>query len=419
MPVPAPLSAAEARGIALAAQGLTNRTADAPAGLAQLRALAARLQVFQIDPVSVLVRAQYLPALSRLGPYSMADLDSLAYGRRELFEYAGHEWSLLPVALHPLLRWRMHAFANDPRWPRDLPAGYPEQVLVEVADRGPLTASELTASELTAAGHRGDRFEGRPGKKALTWLTQSGRLAVAARRGGVPVYDLAERVIPAEVLGAPAPDRDDACRELLVLAAGALGVATVRDLASYFLIGMGVAGFSERTVYPGATTVARLVAGLAEEGRLRPAQVEGWSRPAFLHPDAVVAAAAPAQSAPGALLAPFDPLIWDRDRTARLFGFRYRSEIYTPPAKREYGYYVLPFLFGDTLVGRVDLRADRQAGALVVLGAFAEPDVDHRAVAAALGAQLRAMAGWLELDTVTVDKRGDLSDELSRSVPTG
>jgi uncharacterized protein YcaQ len=418
VPMPVPLSAAEARGAALAAQGLTNRTAYALAGsdapAAQLRALAARLQVFQIDPINVLVRAQYLPAFSRLGRYPVAALDDLAYGRRELFEYAGHEWSLLPVALHPLLRWRMHAFANDPRWPRDLPDGYPEQVLAEVADRGPLTASELAA-----AGHRESRFEGRPGKKALTWLTQSGRLAVAGRRGGVPVYDLAARVIPAEVLDAPAPARDDACRELLVLAARALGVATVRDLASYFLIGMGVAGFSERTVYPGATTVAQLVTGLAADGRLRPARVEGWSRPAFLHPDVDVAAAGPVQGAAGALLAPFDPLIWDRDRTERLFGFRYRSEIYTPPAKREYGYYVLPFLLGDTLVARVDLRADRQAAALAVLGAFAEPDVQHRPVAAALGTQLRAMADWLELDTVTVDKHGDLSDELSRGVPTG
>jgi uncharacterized protein len=411
------LSAAEARAVALSAQGLTGhqRTGHDPRpGLAALRELAGRLRVLQIDPISMLVRAQYLPPFSRLGHYRMADLDALAYEQRELFEYVGHEWSLLPVAMHPLLRWRMHAFAHDPRWPRDLPDGYPDKVFAEVAVSGPLTAAELSA-----AGRRGDRFEGRPGKKALTWLTQSGRLAVADRRGGVPVYDLAERVIPAEVLDAPTPEPDDARRELLVIAAEASGVATAKDLASYFLIGMGVAGFSERTVYPASTSVARLVADLTADGRLRPAQVEGWDRPAFVPPafeqHLEQRTAQPASA--GALLCPFDPLIWDRDRAARLFGFRYRSEIYTPPAKREYGYYVLPFLWGDALVARVDLKADRQEGALAVLGAYAEPDVDRVAVAKALSARLNALADWLGLHTVTVDSRGDLSRELSRGLP--
>jgi uncharacterized protein len=398
------LSAAQARRLALAAQGFTARRTDR-VGIQELRTVAARLRVLQIDPINVLVRAQYLPPASRLGPYRTADLDTLAYRRRELFEYVGHEWSLLPVALHPFLRWRMHAFAHDPRWPADLPDGYAEMVYSEVSERGPVTAAELTA-----AGRRGSRFEGRPGKKALTWLTQCGRLAVADRRDGVPVYDLAERVIPAEVLDAPTPERDDARQELLVIAADALGVATAKDLASYFLIGMGVAGFSERTVYPGSTTSARLVAGLAEAGRLRPVTVEGWERTAYLHPQA----AEPSDVDAAALLSPFDPLIAERDRTQRLFGFRYRSEVYTPPAKRQYGYYVLPFLLGDRLVARVDLKADRQAGTLAVLGAYAEPDVDRAAVADALSAQLKRLAVWLTLDAVVVSKRGDLSDGLSR-----
>jgi hypothetical protein len=401
----ADLSALEARRIALAAQGFPRH--GATPGVRQLRALARRLRVFQIDPINVLVRSQYLPAFSRLGPYPRPALDALAYQRGELFEYVGHEWSLLPVDLHPLFRWRMHAFAADPRWVRHLPPGYPDEVVAEVAERGPLAPNQLSAP-----GRRVGRFQGAPGKQALTWLTQSGRLAVAGRRGGQPVYDLTERVIPATVLAAPTPDRDDARRDLLAIAAQALGVATAKDLAVYFLVGLGVAGFSERTAYPGSVRVARLVDDLVEEGRLEPVSVQGWDRPALRHP----AAPAPSDVDAAALLSPFDPLIWDRDRTQRLFGFRYRSEIYTPAVKREYGYYVLPFLLGDSLVARVDLRADRAALTLVVLGAFAEPGVDPGRVAAGLGPQLWTLAGWLDLEAVTVAPRGDLADHLSREV---
>jgi hypothetical protein len=399
------LSTAEARRIALSAQGFPRPDASVPVGLAQLRALAGRLRVLQIDPIGVLVRSQYLPAYSRLGRYPTGALDSLAYEHRALFEYVGHEWSLLPVSLHPLMRWRMHAFANDPRWPNDLPPGYPEAVLAEVAERGPLTPADLSAP-----GERGGRFYAAPGKRALTWLTQSGRTTVAGRRGTQQVYDLTERVIPAQVLASPTPDRDDARRELLAMAAQALGVATAPDLASYFLIGKGVAGFSERTVYPKSVSVSQLVNDLVEGGRLEPVTVDGWDRPAFLYPKA----AAPSHLETATVLSPFDSLVWDRDRTERLFGFRYRSEIYVPAAKREYGYYVLPFLLGDALVARVDLRADRQAGRLVVLGAFAEPGADRRRVAAALGTELRRLAGWLDLEGVTVEPGGDLSDHLTR-----
>jgi uncharacterized protein len=403
------LSAAEARRIALGAQGLGTPRTPGPVGQAQLRAIVSRLRVLQLDPINVLVRAHYLPAFSRLGPYRKADLDALAYDKRELFEYVGHEWSLLPVDVHPLMRWRMHAFANDPRWPNDLPAGYPEAVLAELAEQGPLTPAELSAP-----GRRGGRFKAKPGKRALTWLTQSGQVAVAYRRGNQPVYDLAERVIPADVLAAPTPERDQARKELLMLAAHALGVATAKDLASYFLIGLGVPGFSERTVYPRSATVAQLVDELAAEGRLQRVAVEGWRQPAFLHPHTSVPAE---RGCARALLSPFDSLLWERDRVERLFGFRYRSEIYTPAAKRQYGYYVLPFLLDDTLVARVDLKADRDAGTLAVLGAYAEPGVHEPRVAAELGTELRALAGWLALDQVQVADRGDLSHELSGRFP--
>lgn len=402
------LSAVQARRIALAAQGLATPPAPGPVGRPELSAMVSRLHVLQLDPINVLVRAHYLPVFSRLGPYRMADLDTLAYDHRALFEYVGHEWSLLPVELHPLMRWRMHAFANDPRWPKDLPPGYADAVLTEVTEHGPLTPADLTAP-----GRRGGRFEARPGKKALTWLTQSGKVAVAGRRGNQPAYDLAERVIPAPVLARPTPDRDQARRELLMLAARALGIGTAKDLAAYFLIGLGVPGFSERTVYPRNPTVAQLVDELADQGRLLRVQVEGWRHPAFLHPDA---SRPPARVGARALLSPFDSLLWERDRVDRLFEFRFRSEIYTPAAKRQYGYYVLPFLLGDALVARVDLKADRSTGTLAVLGAFAEPGTDHRVVAAELSVQLRDLARWLDLDHVDVADRGDLSHELKRAV---
>ncbi len=393
------LTRVDARRVALAAQGF----GEPDAGRATPRSIADRLQVIQVDPINVLVRSQYLPAFSRLGPYPLTSLDELVYERRELFEYVGHEWSLLPVTLHPLLRWRMAAFAGDGRWTRGLPAGYVDAVLSEVADRGPLTPAELSEP-----GKRRDRFEGAPGKQALTWLTQSGRLAVADRRGLAQVYDVAERVIPAEIWSLPTPERDDARRDLLVVAAAALGVGTAKDLVDYFKIGQGVPGVSERTTFPGSTKASRLVADLADEGRLHRVDVEGWKDPAFLHPEAP----APNAVAARALLSPFDSLIWERDRTERLFGFRYRSEIYTPAAKREYGYYVLPYLLGESMVARVDAKAERTAGALSVPGAFAEPGADRDAVVDALAADLGRMAAWLGLDRVEVGDRGDLAPML-------
>jgi uncharacterized protein YcaQ len=400
------LSAPEARRIALGAQGFAERGPARRAGIPQVRSVASRLRVIQVDPINVLVRSQYLPAFSRIGPYPVAALDDLAYGRHELFEYAGHEWSLLPVGLHPLMRWRMAAYFNDPRWTRDLPRGYIDAVLAEVGERGPLTPAELSAP-----GRRSTRFEAAPGKRALTWLTQSGQVAVAGRRGLQQVYDLSERVIPPEVLSAPTPERDEARRELIVIAARALGVGTARDLATYFSIGLGVSGFSERTVYPKSTPVRRLAADLADEERLLPVRVEGWRDPAYLHPSA----AAPTDVHARALVSPFDSLIWERDRTERLFGFRYRSEVYTPAPKRQYGYYVLPFLLDESMVARVDLKADRRAGALVVSGAFAEPGADRKHVASQLGEELSRMASWLGLERIHVDDRGNLARELSSS----
>lgn len=402
------ITAAEARRIALAAQGLANGSPVGSAGVAEVRQVIAELQVLQLDPINVLVRSQYLPLFSRLGRYPLKALDELAYDRHELFEYVAHQASLIPVGLHPLMRWRMAAFAADTRWVRKVPPEYIDAVLAEVAERGPLAATDLSAP-----GQRTSPWRAMPGKQVLTWLTQTGRLVVAGRKGLQQTYDVPERVLPPDVLAAPAPERDEARRELLLLAARALGVGTAKDFAEYFQIGLGLPGISERRVVPKFTPPARLVADLGKEGRLQPVRVEGWgAQPAYIYPGAVV----PSKVTGSALLSPFDSLIWQRDRTERLFGFKYRLEVYVPAAKREYGYYVLPVLHDGALVGRVDLKAERKTDAMDVLGVFAEATADPGAVARVLAGQLPGMAAWLGLGRVTVSCAGELADGLRREL---
>ncbi len=387
------LSTTEARHIALAAQGFAERPARSARGINHLRSVTARLHALQIDPISAVVRSQYMPAFSRLGPYPAGALDQLAYGRRELFEYIGHRASLLPVALHPLMRWRMEAFKKHRRWISGIPRRYVQAVLDEVAERGPLASDELT----DRGKRRNEFWAPSSGKEVLSWLNACGRVAVAGRRGVRQLYDLPERVIPREVLDTPPPSTDDAKRELLMLAAGAIGVGTAGDIADYF------------SMQNGMPRVRRLLADLVEDGRLAAAEVEGWRHPAYLHPLAKV----PGEVKGRALLSPFDSLIWERSRTARLFGFHYRIEIYVPAAKRQYGYYVLPFLLGESLVARVDLRADQKRSALVVPGAFGELGHDGQQVARELGHELRRMAEWLGLERVEVGDRGNLAKDLA------
>jgi uncharacterized protein YcaQ len=367
-----------------------------------VRRVARRLHAFQIDPINVLVRAQYLPAYARLGPYAVRVLDELAYERHELFEYYGHQASLLPTTTYPLFRWRMdaHAAAESGHW-RVEPA-FAAAALDEVAARGPLASSDLADR-----GRRGRREHGwrwSDGKRVMSSLLVAGRLAVAGRRGIEQLYDLTERVIPRAVLDATPPDPDEAKRQLLVLAARAMGVATAADLADYFHIG----GAYDRAADPHVKRVPALLADLVDDGRLLTIDVDGWRDPAYLHPDARV----PGRVAACTLVSPFDSLIWERKRTQRLFGFDYRIEIYVPEAKRVHGYYVLPFLFGDQLVARVDLKADRRGSALLVQAAYAEPGIDERVVAAELDGELDTLRTWLGLDRVVVRRRGDLAGAL-------
>ncbi|MCW2636176.1 MAG: uncharacterized protein JWQ99_2543 [Blastococcus sp.] len=392
------LTAGSARRIALAAQGFADPRPAGAVGLRQLRRMVERLAVVQIDSVNVLSRSHYLPAFSRLGSYPRGALDELTARRHAVFEYWAHEASFLPVRLHPYLRWRMAAaeelaWGNMVRLQREQP-GYVAEVLDRVRAEGPVRAGELLDERPQRSG---TMWNWHPAKVALEWLFFTGAVTAAHRTTNFEkVYDLTERVLSVEVLRSPTPDPADAVRELVRTAARALGVATERDLRDYFRL------------RPDATR--RAIAELADAGALQPVDVAGWGAPAWLHPEA----RRPRWIRARALLSPFDSLVWERPRVERIFGFRYRLEIYTPAAKRVHGYYVLPFLLGDQLVARVDLKADRQAGLLRVQSAHGEEGIDRPAVAGALADELRLMADWLELDHVVVADRGDLAPELGR-----
>jgi uncharacterized protein YcaQ len=389
------MSAAQARRAALAAQGFARARPLTTPDRRHVRRVLQHTNLLQIDSVNVLARAHYLPAWSRVGAYPRTLLDRMAYRDRELFEYWGHEAALLPVRLHPLMRWRMkraelmyETWGRMARLAREKPH-FVDHVLSVVRDKGPVTAGEIAQEEKRAKEHWGWNWSDE--KTALEYLFYAGRITAADRRNFERVYDLTERVIPTAVLDTPTPDEAAAHRELLVLAAASCGVATATDLGDYFRLKM--------------PAVRPRLAELVEAGRLEQVQVEGWAQAAY----AVPGVAVPRRVDARALLVPFDPLIWFRDRTERVFGFHYRIEIYVPADKRVHGYYVLPFLLGDRLVARVDLKSDRQQGVLQVQSAWAEPEAPA-ATADALVEELRAMAGWLGLDGgVVATGRGSLA----------
>ncbi|HTP33746.1 MAG TPA: crosslink repair DNA glycosylase YcaQ family protein [Candidatus Acidoferrales bacterium] len=413
------LSLSEARRLAIDSQAFGKKP---PAtSIAHLRKLAARLHAFQIDSVNVLARAHYVPAFARLGPYPMDALDALAYQKRELFEYWGHAACLLPVSLYPLVRYRMHKHAERTQdHMRSERGSYMAEVYAEVAERGPLTAAELSNPGKRSGGWWGWWGTGN-GKATLEHLYDAGMVAIAGRRGFERLYDITPRVIPRAALDAQPPPREEAMKRLICLAAKACGVGTSADLAGYF----DVDGWRDR-LPPGPgwerpkgpdgqrsrPIVKRLMSELIEEARLLPVRVEGWKEQAYLCPHARVPRSVDAR----AFVTPFDSLVWERGRMERLFGMKYTIEMYTPPAKRIYGYYVCPFLLGDTLVARCDLKADRERKTLIVQGAFLEPGQAARRVAPELAGELRQMQSWLALDRIEVKKRGDLAAMLRRSV---
>jgi uncharacterized protein YcaQ len=414
-PRPAQVSRVEARRLALHAQGFGSRP-EAPS-LAHIRKLASQVHAFQIDSVNVLVRAHYVPAYARLGPYRTGLLDSLTYGKRELFEYWGHEACLLPVSLYPLFRYRMHKHLGPTeKYMQSKRGDYMKRVLGEIAERGPLSASDLTDPGKKLSGWWGWWGSGN-GKATLEHLYDAGLVAIAGRRGFERIYDLAERVIPGAARDAPVPSREEALKELICLAARACGVGTFDDFTAYF----NLDGWRDRMPAGPRWThakdprgrrskrsVQKLAAELAEEKRLIPVQVEGWKQQGYLHPEARV----PKKMDARAIVTPFDSLAWNRDRLERVFGMKYAIEMYTPAPKRIYGYYVCPFLLGDMLVARCDLKADRARGALMVQGAFAEPGQDARRIAPELMAELGVMREWLGLERVEVGAKGDLARAL-------
>jgi uncharacterized protein YcaQ len=394
------ISADEARRIALAAQGFAGARPDRPT-LRDVRAVFDRVALIQVDSVNVLCRSQELPLWARLGPHARDALPTLLR-QNVVFEYWGHEASLMPVEMQPLFRWRMaeakHAAWGSIRRLAKRDPTYIASVRDEVHARGTLIARDLEQRGKRRGANKGNEvgwwgWDDR--KRALAYLFWAGEIsAIRSDETFERVYAPFDKVVPPAILAAPTPDPDDARRELLVHAARALGLGTAKDLADYFRIKMPVA--------------RPLLAELVEAGRLAQVSVEGWREPAFRDPGAV----APRELPRGrALLSPFDSLVWHRERTERLFDFAYRIEIYTPAPKRTYGYYVLPFLLDGALVARVDLKADRAAGALRVHGAYAEPDAPA-ATAVELAAELRAMATWLGLERVVVGRRGDLASPL-------
>ncbi len=397
------LSLRQARRIALAAQGFTDPLPAGGVDARHLRRVLGRTSLLQIDSVNVFARAHLLPAFSRLGPWPTALLDDLAFGRRELFEYWGHEASYLPMSLHPLLRWRMaRAEALEEGW------GGPLRVFKERPEFVGSLLGRLEAEGPCGAGALRDAPRGKGTwwgwddvKRGLEYLFWSGRVTTSRRTNGFErLYDVTERVIPAAVLALPTPSREDAQRELVRIAARAHGVATERDLRDYFRL----------RVDEGRVAVASLV----EEGALEPVRVEGWRDVAYLSQGAAV----PRWVRRSALLSPFDPLVWERSRTSRLFGVDYRIEIYVPAARRVYGYYCLLFLHDEGIRARVDLKADRRSGVLRVLAAWREPGAVPGGTAEALAADLRRAASWQGLDEVVVEPRGDLASELGKALET-
>jgi uncharacterized protein len=382
------LSIADARRIALAAQGFDTARPKTKATQRHVDALIARLGVIQIDSVNVLVRSQELPLFARLGNHDRNAIPK-ATEAQKLFEYWGHEAAHLPVDLHPLFRWKMDAARTGKVTHWGLTSFYEEnkafvkRTLKHVATNGPTTSRELS----TRTEKKGTWWDWDEAKVALEYLFLTGELMSRGRGSDFArIYDTPERVLPQRIIDAATPSEHDARKQLLVRSAIAQGVATASDLADYYRQKLA--------------TVKPLIAELVEEGELREVAVDGWTEKAFVHRNAKL----PKQLHATALLSPFDSLVWCRPRNERLFNFHYRIEIYTPKEKRKFGYYVLPFMMNGEMVGRVDLKADRANSKLLVHSVHTEKGVKRSSINDALNAELRAMATWLQLDQVQIGR---------------
>ena len=391
------LSLTDARNMALRAQGFgPQRTVGRDVTCDDIRRVFDRVKLVQIDSVSALIRTQYLPFFSRLGPYPIGLLHEYAFEQRRTFEYWIHEACMAPVEHLPIFRYRMRRWVAESRWEGFLEEHpkFESDIVEEVERRGPLSVSDL---EMT--GPRVGYWSASPGKLALYHLHRSGRLMISDRYKPSPTYDLIERVVPKECLDASEPGIEAAYRQMVLLAIDALGVATFADIADYYRV-------RRRELQQ---TVDDLVAA----GELEQVDVEGCKQACYAAPGWD---SGEAEVSVRALLSPFDSLVWTRRRIDWLFDFHYRIEIYVPAKKRQYGYYVLPFLLGNSLVARVDLKCDRKAGVLRVPGAFLELGADADQVAHELALELHLMAEWLGMERVVVGRRGDLVSALRSAV---
>ena len=394
--MPTEVSLASARRIALAAQGFATPRPTGRVDRRHLRKVLDSVGLLQIDSVNVLVRSQELPLFSRLGNHPRSLIpDATEDG--ELFEYWCHEASHLPIAMHPLVRWRMDEAKNGSMWPglRRVAKSKPKLVQ-EIRDRifndGPIVAGDVR----TRVGPKGSWWDWDEGKAILEYLFWTGEITARRRASDFARVYHAPTVLPAHVLNAPTPSESDARCELLMMAARSTGIATANDLIDY---------------HRQKPAKARpLLAELVAEGMLDTVRVEGWKDLAYMVPGT----ARPRTVNARALVSPFDSLVWCRPRIERLFDFHYRIEIYTPAPKRIYGYYVLPFVLGDRIVARVDLKADRQSNVLLANGAFSEADVDIAFVASELMQELCDMAQWLGLEAVKIGNNGDLTSPLKK-----
>ncbi len=394
------ISISQARRIALGAQGFAEARPRGRIDRRHLRKVMGRLQLLQLDSVPVVIRTQYMPLFSRLGAYRADLLNEIAYDADEWFEAWSHEASLLPVEMEPWLRWSKQRARSGQTWKhlhalaRKEPA-YIAAVLGEVKARGPLSAGELSDSRPRSGSWWGSRSGG---AVALDWLYRIGELGIRRSKSFVKRFDLLERIVPEAIRERSTPSLNASLDELLLRSARAHGIGTADCLVDYFRL----------PVRPAKQRLESLV----EDGQLVACAVDGWSESVYRHPDSKL----PRSINRAALLSPFDPLVWNRKRIAGLFGFDYRIEIYTPAEKRKFGYYVLPFLMGDRLVGRFDLKNDRERGTLRVLAAHVESDADASLVASAAAIELGGLMRLVGARRISVGRRGNLAKALRGEV---
>ena len=393
-----PLSAEEARKISLNAQGFSyKRTAD-KASASELNFVMDAMKVVQLDAVPIVVRTQYLPFFSRLGNYDMSLYEEIAYKKDQWFELWAHEASIAPVKNEPFFRFIKERAKRGDTWKglykvaKEQPE-YVKTVLKEVEQRGPLEAKHLNNPRYINQSGWGSRSVG---QLALNWLYRIGEVGIRRGRNFEKKYDLITNIVPSEVLSRPSPTEEESLKELYLWAASAMGVASARDIQDYF-----------RTRSANTPT---LLAELVEEGLLRKVAVEGWGLESFAPSDFGTLK----QISPTCLLSPFDPITWNRERLRRIFNFDYKLEIYKPKSKREFGYYVMPFMHNGQIVARVDLANRRQTGVLEILGAFCEPSFDREAISKPLWEEISLLATFVGCSTIEIKRRGNLYQLLNK-----